>query len=424
MEENQRVKGSRAAYRSHVTRTFRKIDEIMEKEDPLPDPQVAKLTSMLEQLTQKKEVLYQLNTQVAAAIQIPSELEAEILEAEEIQDTIIEYMSIIKHRLRPKRPSVEPTRTLDATAPEFAPTRTSVTTDTPPIAATREPVNRLPKLTLPIFSGDPLMWQPFRDSFDSAIHNCPALSKVQKFNYLKAQLQGDASRAIAGLPLTEANYDHAIALLTQRYGQSHKIVQAHMQALLEINIPTNTLSSLQLYYDTIESHIRGLAALGKTEESYGTMLVPIILGKLPSDVRRNLAREHGNAEWTISQVKEAILKEISILECGLPSSKGGVFDVYNSTITTTLHASTNGRQLQPPHQGNKKNTCVFCKGPHFSARCDVVRDAQQRLDIVRKGKHCFNCLGHHRVSQLVLKRIAIFTIRIFGLQNERISINL
>ena len=246
MEENQRVKGSRAAYRSHVMRTFRKIDEIMEKEDPLPDPQVAKLTSMLEQLTQKKEVLYQLNTQVAAAIQIPSELEAEILEAEEIQDTIIEYMSIIKHRLRPKSPSVEPTRTLDATAPEFAPTRTSVTTDTPPMAATREPVNRLPKLTLPIFSGDPLMWQPFRDSFDSAIHNCPALSKVQKFNYLKAQLQGDASRAIAGLPLTEANYDHVIALLTQRYGQSHKIVQAHMQALLEINIPTNTLSSLQL----------------------------------------------------------------------------------------------------------------------------------------------------------------------------------
>ena len=84
-----------------------------------------------------------------------------------------------------------------------------------------------------------------------------------------------------------------------------------MQALLEINIPTNTLSSLQLYYDTIESHIRGLAALGKTEESYGTMLVPIILGKSPSDVRRNLAHEHGNAEWTISQVKEAILKEIS-----------------------------------------------------------------------------------------------------------------
>ena len=222
---------------------------------------------------------------------------------------------------------------------------------------------------------------------------------MQKFNYLRAQLQGDASRVIAGLPLTEANYDHAIKLLTQRYGQSHKIVQAHMQALLKINTPTNTLSSLQLYYDTIESHIRGLAALGKTEESYGTMLVPIILRRLPSDVHRNLARDHGNAEWTSSEVKEAFLKEISILGSGLPSSKGAVFEVYKFMTTITPYASTSGRQSQSTHQGINKSTCVFCKGSHFSAHCDVVRDAQKRLDIVKKGKHCFNCLGHHRVSQ-------------------------
>ena len=75
---------------------------------------------------------------------------------------------------------------------------------------------------------------------------------------------------------------------------------------------------------------------------------------------------------------------------------GDVFDTYKSPMTTTLHAGTSGCQPQPPHQGNNKNTCVFC---NFSARCDVVRDAQQRLDIVKKGRHCFNCLGHHRVLQ-------------------------
>ena len=46
-----------------------------------------------------------------------------------------------------------------------------------------------------------------------------------------------------------------------------------MKALLEINSPANSLSSLQLFYDTIESHIRGLAALGKSEDSYGAMLL-------------------------------------------------------------------------------------------------------------------------------------------------------
>ena len=61
--------------------------------------------------------------------------------------------------------------------------------------------SRLPKLSLPIFSGDPLTWQTFWDSFYAAIHANTNLSGIQKFNYLKAQLQGDAARANDGLPL-------------------------------------------------------------------------------------------------------------------------------------------------------------------------------------------------------------------------------
>ena len=98
-----------------------------------------------------------------------------------------------------------------------------------------------------MFSGDPLTWQPFRDSFDAAVHNSPSLSKVQKFNYLRAQLQGDACRVIAGLPLTEDNYDDAIELLSERYGQPHKIVEAHIKALSGLA----TLQTPYLVYNCI-----------------------------------------------------------------------------------------------------------------------------------------------------------------------------
>ena len=64
-------------------------------------------------------------------------------------------------------------------------------------------------------------------------------------------------------------------------------------------------------------------------------------------------------------------------------------------LTTALHTNTNGH-----HSQRSKNTCLFCKGPHFSARCDHVTDPQQRLEIVKKGKNCFNCL---RVSQCTSK---------------------
>ena len=33
------------------------------------------------------------------------------------------------------------------------------------------------------------------------------------------------------------------------------------------------------------------------------------------------------------------------------------------------------------------------------AACDTLVDLQKWLDIVKKGKYCFNCLGHHKVSQ-------------------------
>jgi len=135
---------------------------------------------------------------------------------------------------------------------------------------------RLPKLALPQFSGDPLVLQGFRDSFETAVHSDPRLTGIQKFNYLRAQLQGDAARVVAGFPLTNDNYEHSVSLLKQRFAQPYKLVNAHMQALLNLPKPTNNYSSLQSFYDTIEKHMRALSSLDKEPESYGSLLTPIV----------------------------------------------------------------------------------------------------------------------------------------------------
>ena len=55
------------------------------------------------------------------------------------------------------------------------------------------PINRgqvaahLPKLSFPIFAGDPLDWQPFWDSFEAAIHSNTQLNWKQKLSYLRAK---------------------------------------------------------------------------------------------------------------------------------------------------------------------------------------------------------------------------------------------
>ena len=282
------------------------------------------------------------------------------------------------------------------------PASTVTTYMTPPVQDRRHFADiRLPKLTLPTFSGDPLDWLTFWDSFYAAIHTNPNLSGVQKFSYLKAQLEGDAARTIAGLPLTEGNYTSSITLLEDRYGQRHKIIDAHIRALRDMPSPSNSLSSLRIFHDSVESHIRGLTSLGKSETTYGELLVPTILDKLPIEIQRNLAREHSSMQWILSDLMVAILKEIRILECGqhnlLKQSP------RSSTAALSLPVSSKGqfnkKQSQDTRDSKRTPQCAFCKGPHPAHSCPVITDFQERLDIVKERALCYNCLARHRVSQ-------------------------
>ena len=283
-------------------------------------------------------------------------------------------------------------------ATHHEPTTVTTHTATPIVNPQVYHASRLPKLELPTFSGDPLTWQSFWDSFDAAVNSNPTLSPIHKFNYLKAQLQGDAARTISGLPLTELNYAQSITLLKQRFGQPEKLINAHTHALIELPGPTNELSSLQLFQDITENHIRGLASLGVSKESYSTLLVPIILGKLPAPVRRNLARDHDQTRWTLDHLQAAMLKEIRVLECGLYTDSPSSLSTARTHATAAFHAAIKGG-CQPTGAAKKKAHCVYCKGEHSPTTCSEVTDHQKRLEIIRKANLCFNCLGNHKISQ-------------------------
>ncbi|XP_063417007.1 uncharacterized protein LOC134699325 [Mytilus trossulus] len=170
---------------------------------------------------------------------------------------------------------------------------TSIPTSSYAVSSAISSNHRLPKLTLPTFNGNILEWPSFWDSYESAVHYNPTLTDVQKFNYLNAQLENEAAQTIAGFSLTNANYAEAVNVLIERFGQTHKITQAHLQALLDITPPRDDLISLRMFYDKMESLVRGLESLGQTQDSYGNLLVPIIINKLPGEIRKHLAREHG-----------------------------------------------------------------------------------------------------------------------------------
>ena len=101
---------------------------------------------------------------------------------------------------------------------------------------------------------------------------------------------------ITGLPLTNASYQLSNFLLKERYGETHKLVDAHMQALIGLSNPSNTLTALQLFHDSIEGHIRSLESLGKSQYQYEAMLILVILKKFSLETHKNLARGHNSTQ--------------------------------------------------------------------------------------------------------------------------------
>ncbi|VDI59822.1 Hypothetical predicted protein [Mytilus galloprovincialis] len=192
--------------------------------------------------------------------------------------------------------------------------------------------HRLPKLTLPTFSGDILEWQYFWESFENTIHSNHTLTDVQKFTYLQSLLDADAMNVINGLNLSSANYHKAVELLVNRFGKTHKIVNAYMKALLDLPAPSYTLDSIRNFSDKSEVYIRGLESLGQCQDTYGSLLIPVMLGKLPITVKSNITRENGNDDWTLGNLRKAIQREISIQEASTNGSES--YDIP----TASFHA--------------------------------------------------------------------------------------
>ena len=182
-------------------------------------------------------------------------------------------------------------------------------TTAPPIT----PQVKLPKLSLKRFNGDLTKWTAFWDLFSSSIHSNPGLSNVDKFSYLTSLLESTASEAIAGLTITSANYQEAIATLHKRFGNRQLIVNRHMDALLSLGTDRD-IQGLRRLRDVVESHVRGLRALGVSLDCYGGLLISILMNKLPPELKLLISRELTGDEWNIDHLMIIVDREVTARE--------------------------------------------------------------------------------------------------------------
>ena len=237
------------------------------------------------------------------------------------------------------------------------------------------------------FNGDLTKWLMFWDSFESSIHHHPDLSDIDKFNYLCTLLEGTASEAISGLKLTSTNYREAIT----RFGNKCQIITKHMDLLLNIEPITfqHNLKGLRHLYDTVESQVRSLKALGVSADSYGSMLGSVFMNKLPEELGLIISRHVRENEWTLEAIMNVTEREIIATERALGNSCRGP----KRTTRDPLTASS----LLTSGSGAPKYS--YCDRSHTLSTCRTVTNVSERKQILRRTGRCFVCLRKNHMSR-------------------------
>ena len=102
---------------------------------------------------------------------------------------------------------------------------------------------------------------------------------------MRTFLEGEAQHTISGLSLTNDNYNEALNLLRNRFG-NNLIISAHMNILVKLpSVNNKDVKALRKFYDDVESHVRSLSTLGIKIENYGSLVSSVILEKLPLEIK-------------------------------------------------------------------------------------------------------------------------------------------
>ena len=116
---------------------------------------------------------------------------------------------------------------------------------------------------------------------------------------------------MSGLTITSEHYDTAIDILKTRFGRKEKIIYHHILELLNLQIgPKTNVAALWKLQDTLLIHVRSLEALDITGNQYGVILTPLILSRLPHELRMEWAREGESHEADLDYLLTFLQKEI------------------------------------------------------------------------------------------------------------------
>ncbi|KAJ8720595.1 hypothetical protein PYW08_006060 [Mythimna loreyi] len=243
---------------------------------------------------------------------------------------------------------------------------------------------RLPKISIPSFSGKYTEWTSFRDLFMSLIHNNKALDDVQRLHYLKGYLTGEAEQLLRHIPVTASNYKVCWDQLEHRYNNKLHLANCILKRFMnQKNITSESSSAIKELLDTTNECLNALNNLNIDISSWDIIVIYIISLKLDTESRKLWETQickFNNELPKINDLQEFLEQRFRSLE--FLDNKVS-YRSNNSTRTTkAMHVTSNA-------------TCEFCAESHKLINCKKFskENVDSRRDFVQTNKLCFNCLG-------------------------------
>ncbi|XP_038106740.1 uncharacterized protein LOC119766331 [Culex quinquefasciatus] len=259
-------------------------------------------------------------------------------------------------------------------------------------------VVRLPQIELPMFDGELDNWIPFRDAFKSLIHNNNSLSAVDKFHYLNSVLDPRVKRLYDSTKVTAANYKITWDLLVERFDQKRFLIKNHISALFNVEaIAKESADAILNLIDQFDRHVRILKTLGELTDKWSPLLVHMVCTRLDQSTLR---------AWEVS-TKETVdeIPAYQDLVEFLHEQARVLQSLKSATVSPSPAAPKEKSRFSVAHAATKPATnipgCPVCSKSHRIYECDQFRrmTVEQRQEVVRNKKLCWNCLSSAHFSR-------------------------
>ncbi|XP_071576355.1 uncharacterized protein [Temnothorax nylanderi] len=300
---------------------------------------------------------------------------------EEIYQSTLDFMTDWLEELEP---CVSPNRSLEHSSFFHRPDPTSLS------------LKHLPPIQMPPFSGLAHEWETFRDRFQALIIQNKELNNFSRMHFLSSCLTGSARDAISGISITADNFSAAWKALVTRFENKRKLIETHVSTLYNLTpITCESASDIHALRDKADQAISALKRLGRnSDQLVSDFLVYFISHKLDPATRR---------AWT--------------LKCG-PDLEPARYE----DLTQFLSARAFALEELAPKQSNKRRynvnannaatsdqaqqRCEVCTQSHSIYKCSqfIGKSPTQRLELAKKLKLCFNCLGSKHSIQDCLSK--------------------